>query len=115
MIEHDRPPSTGMATRPRKSTVVEIRCPRCGGQGFGPWKPANGRCYRCAGTGWAHVKVEAFEAALRHLRARYAALRDAVASGDTESAEALARCESDGLRTRRELDEAKRILAGGAA
>lgn len=92
-------------------TTVEIPCPRCDGKGSRQtWKPDAGICYRCKGHCTVTVRVEKSLAALRHLRAKYVALKQESTSPDPEVAEMarerLRYCVEDGLRLRADLEAA---------
>lgn len=86
--------------------TVWIACPRCGGHGGSPcWKPDFGICYRCGGNRKVRVDVARTMGALRHLRAKFVALRAAARAGEDVS-EALSYCVSDGRRVRETLEAA---------
>ena len=38
-------------TRPRKNHITRGKCFKCGGRGYGNWRPDGGRCYQCLGSG----------------------------------------------------------------
>jgi hypothetical protein len=88
--------------------VVEIPCPRCGGEGRGTWKPDAGICYRCKGNRFVRVNVAKSEAALRFLRMRFVRLRAQARAGSALAAEYLEFVVQDGLRLKADIEEAKR-------
>ncbi len=91
------------------ATTVEIPCPRCGGKGFGTWKPDAGICYRCKGNQYVRVNIEKSEAALRHLRAKWVRLNAEAKAGSELAAEFLRYVVEDGLRLKATIEEAKRV------
>lgn len=42
--------------RPMKNHTWRGSCRRCGGRGYGPWRPDGGRCYQCLGSGAGGLK-----------------------------------------------------------
>lgn len=97
----------------KKTETVTIECPRCGGSGRRPmaWKPDAGICYRCKGRCTVEIDIHRHQAALRHLRAKYAELRAALRNpkegDDTEwIAENLNKVTASGQRVRADLEAA---------
>lgn len=100
-------------TTAKKTETVTIECPRCGGSGRRPmaWKPDAGVCYRCKGRCTVEINVPRHQAALRHLRAKFVELRDALRSPEAgDDAEWLNEClnrtVASGQRVRADLEAA---------
>jgi len=67
--------------------VVEVKCPRCGGQGSRvTWRPDQGVCYLCRGNTTLDVDLELSTRHLAYLRSEYrrqvTALKAAQAAGE---------------------------------